>query len=197
MLCHSAAAAPITYFGLDASKEDLSNAHAARADFVATLGTFVEETMEGLSGRSDPIVFAGTGFQATTDFDRVHNIFAFSVSGTRALLDQGPPSLEAPGYDDWVQFSQPITAFGSYFAQGGDGPANQLTLRLANTSLGTSKDVSLTLGPGAPFLNIFFFGVTDIDPFDRVTMIETVDYDGILLDDMIAGYVGQPTAASV
>jgi autotransporter-associated beta strand protein len=195
-LCSFTEAAPMTYFGLDASKEDLTHANAARLQFVATLNSYAEETLEALAGQADPTILEGTPFEAETDFDRVHNIFAFSVSGTRALLDQGPGSIEAPGFDDWIQFSQPITAFGSYFAQGGDGPANQLTLRLANTSLGTSKDVSLMLGPGAPFLNIFFFGVTDTDPFDRITMIESVDYDGILLDDIIAGFVRQPIAAS-
>jgi hypothetical protein len=40
--------------------------------------------------------------------------------------------------------------------------------------------------------NIFFFGLTDSEPFDRVTLRETYDYDGILLDDMIAGYVLPP-----
>jgi hypothetical protein len=197
VLSSPAAAAPVTYFGLDASKQDLTNANAARSDFVATLDSFVVETMESLSGQTDPTVFAGTPFHAATDFDQVFGVFAFSVSGNNALLDQGPPSAEGPGFDDWVQFSQPITAFGSYFAQGGDGLANNLTLRLENTTLGTSKDVSLTLGPGAPFLNIFFFGVTDTDPFDRVTMIETVDYDGMLLDDMVTGFVAPlPTVSN-
>ena len=196
ILCSSAAAAPVTYFGLNASKQDLTNAHAARSEFVDTLDTFVVETMESLTGQSDPAVFAGTPFQAATDFDGVFGVFAFSVSGNNALLDQGPSTAQGPGFNDWVQFSQPITAFGSYFAQGGDGPANNLTLRLTNTGLGTSKDVPFTLGPGAPFLNIFFFGITDTDPFDRVTMIETVDYDGMLLDDMVAGFVAAPASMS-
>jgi hypothetical protein len=78
VLCSPAAAAPVTYFGLDASKQDLTNANAARSDFVATLDSFVVETMETLSGQADPAVFAGTPFQAATDFDQVFGVFAFS-----------------------------------------------------------------------------------------------------------------------
>jgi hypothetical protein len=189
-------ATPVTYFGLDASRADLTNSKAARNNFVAKLSPFAVEDMEALGGESDPTILAGTPFAAQTDFDRVHTIYAFSVSGDHALLDKGPPNQQAAGVNDWIQFSQPLTAFGSFFAQGGDGLANTLTLRLTNTSLGTSKDVSLTLGPSAPFLNIFFFGVTDTEPFDRVTMIETHDYDGILLDDTMAGFFAPPLVSS-
>ncbi len=185
------AAAPITYFGQDAANVDLTNSNAVRANFVATLSSFAVESMEGFANnQTDPTLFAGTMFQATSNFDRVVAAAAFSVSPLNALLDQGPTSEQGPAFNDIVQFSQPITAFGSYFAQGGDrAQPNSLTLRLENTGLGTSKDVTVTLGPLAPFLNVFFYGVTDTDPFDRVLMVESDDFDGILLDDTIAGIV--------
>jgi hypothetical protein len=186
---HSLGAAT-TYFGIDPSKLDLTNSNAARNSFVAALGSFAEETMEGFAvDTPDPVLFAGTPFEATSDFDRVVAFAPVAVSGSNALLDAGPPAAGGTPVNDVVQFSQPITAFGSYFGQGGDGVPNVLTLRLENTSLGTSRDVTVTLGPGAPFFNIAFFGVTDTDPFDRVTMLESEDFDGILLDNTVAGHV--------
>ncbi len=184
-------AAPTTYFGgPDASNLDLSGSNQARDDFAATLSLYALETMETVAGQTDPVLFASTPFEATTDFNQVFSYALLAVSPTNALLDQGPESEDGPAFDDWIQFDQPITAFGSYFAQAGDGGANTLTLRLENTGLGTSKDIVVgTLGPGAGFYNIFFFGVTDTDPFDRVTIIESLDYDGILLDNAIAGIV--------
>ena len=44
-----------------------------------------------------------------------------------------------------------------------------------------------TLGPNWPFYNVVFFGVTDTEPFNRVSLVESHDNDGILLDDLIAG----------
>jgi prepilin-type N-terminal cleavage/methylation domain-containing protein len=128
--------------------------------------------------------------EATTDFNQVFSFFPLAVSPDSALLDQGPSAPDGPGFNDWIQFPQPITAFGSYFSQAGDGLANTLVLRLENTQFGTRRDISVgSLGPGAPFYNVFFFGVTDAEPFNRVTMIESLDYDGILLDDIVAGFV--------
>jgi hypothetical protein len=191
-------AEPVTYFGMDASNLDLTNANLARNNFVATLSDYAEETMEAVAGQEDPLLFDGTPFEATTDFDQVFSFFPLAVSPVNALLDDGPASENGPGFDDWIQFSQPITAFGSYFSQGGDGLANTLTLRLENTNLSTSKDVIVgTLGPSAPFYNIFFFGVIDTDPFDRISMVETLDYDGILLDNAIAGYAAVPEPSTL
>ncbi len=46
--------------------------------------------------------------------------------------------------------------------------------------------------------NVFFFGVTDTDPFDRVSIIEANDYDGILLDDLTVGYVApEPSSIAI
>lgn len=186
-----AAAAQTTFFGIDDSKADLTNSMQARDDFLATLGVWGTDTLESVAGMADPpLAFGATGITATTDFDSAISYVLLSVSGSVLLLDDGPDGAEGPAFDDVIELSEPVTAFGSFFAQGGDGPANTLTLRLENTGLATSKDVVVgTLGPTAPFNNIFFFGVTDTDPFDRITMIESYDYDGILLDDITVGFL--------
>jgi hypothetical protein len=36
---------------------------------------------------------------------------------------------------------------------------------------------------------VLFFGVTDTAPFNRVSFVETYDRDGLLYDDLIAGYI--------
>jgi hypothetical protein len=184
----SSAAAQQVYFGRDASKADLTNANVARSDFLSHLASFGVEDLETKAGVADPMLaFGATGITATTDFDTAFSFASTAVSGTVALLDKGPAAADGPAFDDFMVLSQPVTAFGSYFTQGGDGNANTLTLRLENTMLGMSKDVMLTLGPGWEFFNVFFLGVTDADPFNRVTMIESLDFDGILLDDITVG----------
>ena len=97
-----------------------------------------------------------------------------------------------------MTFSSPVTAFGSYFIQAGDSLANTLTLRFENTSLGTSKDVVMgTIGPGASFSNVFYFGVTDTDPFNRVTLLPSNNGDGILLDNITIGTVAVPEPSAL
>ena len=106
-----------------------------------------------------------------------------------------PATANDPGIPDVFNFSAPVTGFGSFFSNAGDGAANTITFVLENTGLGTSKNV--IVGPlpgGASFDNVFFFGVTDTDPFNRVTMIESLDFDGILLDDVTIGFVPEPSS---
>jgi hypothetical protein len=43
------------------------------------------------------------------------------------------------------------------------------------------------LGPDWPFYNVIFFGVTDSQPFNRISFLESYDADGLLFDDLIAG----------
>jgi hypothetical protein len=183
-----------TYFGGPAaSKLDLTNTNVARNAFLATLSSFGVENLEGLAGQQNPtLAFGATGVTAATGFSNgVNSQFAYSVSGTNFLWD-------TEGVNDWLQFSQPVTAFGSYIVQGGDGssappvstPPNKLTFRLENTAQGTSKDVVVSdLGPDWAFYNVVFAGVTDSDPFDRISLIESYDYDGLLWDDLIAGFL--------
>jgi prepilin-type N-terminal cleavage/methylation domain-containing protein/prepilin-type processing-associated H-X9-DG protein len=184
-VCTVACAAPVTYFGRDASKLDLTAANGARQEFLASLETYGVENFESLSGRQNPtLTFGTTGITANTGFSNgVFSQFAYAVSGLNFVWDTA-------GVNDWLEFSAPITAFGSYFVQGGDGPANTFSVRLENTLAGSSKEVPIhTLGPNWPFYNVFFFGVTDTEPFNRVALIETHDNDGILLDDLIAGHL--------
>lgn len=197
-LAATAHGAPVVYFGgPDTSKLDLplatSTVTPVRDAFLATLVTYGVEDLESLAGESNPALnFGSTGITAQAGFPNgVLSAFQFAVSGLNFMWD-------ADGVDDWILFSRPITAFGAYIVQGGDGasaepdltPPNQLTIRLENTLLGTSKDVLVgDLGPDWPFFNVVFVGITAADPFDRVSFIESYDIDGLLYDDLIAGYV--------
>jgi hypothetical protein len=174
-----------TYFGgPDDSKLTMANARAARDSFVATLASYGVEDLEDLGGQLNPtLTFGSTGVTAATGFaNGVNQQPFYAVSGSHFLWDK-------EGDADWLLFSQPVTAFGTYVVQGGDGPANTVTVRLENTQTGASKDVVQTLGPSWPFYNVVFFGVTDTAPFNRVSLVESHDSDGLLPDDLIAGYV--------
>jgi hypothetical protein len=186
-------AASISYFGgPDVSKLGLDKASAAREAFLATLANYGVEDLESRSGANPTLAFGSTGITATTGFSNgVSSHMAYSVSGLKFIWD-------TEGNDDYLEFSEPITAFGSYVVQGGDGssapptsaPPNVLTFRLENTLLGTSKEVSIhALGPDWPFYNVIFVGVTDPQPFNRISFHETYDYDGLLWDDLVAGFV--------
>ncbi len=69
------------------------------------------------------------------------------------------------------------------------GTPDTVTLLLQNTNTMTSSDVTVgTLGPGASFGNVFYFGVTDTNPFNKVTVITTnVADDGYVLDNTSVG----------
>jgi Dockerin type I domain len=193
-LTSTALSAPQTYFGgPDESKNDLTLSNAARNNFLANLSSWGIEDLETLGGQINPtLAFSGTGITAATGFSNgVQSETAFSVSGKNFLLD-------TEGVDDWLQFSQPVTAFGAYLTQSGDGPSrppistppNRFSFRLENTVTGTSKDVFIAnLGPDWPFYNVVFVGVTDTEPFNRISFVESYDHDGILPDDLIAGFV--------
>jgi hypothetical protein len=193
----TAYAEAVAYFGGPApSKLDLTIPNVARNAFLATLSSFGVENLETLGGLQNPtLTFGATGVTAATGFPNgVNTQFAYSVSGTNFLWD-------TEGINDWLEFSEPVTAFGSYIVQGGDGssapptsaPPNKLTFRLENTALGTTKDVVIgDLGPDWSFYNVVFAGVADSEPFDRISLVESYDYDGLLWDDLIAGML-QPT----
>jgi prepilin-type N-terminal cleavage/methylation domain-containing protein/prepilin-type processing-associated H-X9-DG protein len=175
-----------TYIGgPDQSKQSMTSSLAARANFVAALASYDVEDLETLGGQVNPTLsFESAELTATSGFaNGVNSFFLHAISGNNFLWDK-------EGVADWLLFSEPITAFGTFISQGGDGPANNLTLRLENTLLGTSKDVVIgTLGPSDPFYNVRFIGVTDTLPFDRISFIESHDNDGLLFDDLIAGFL--------
>jgi hypothetical protein len=186
-------AVPMTYFGLDNPKGTMTNSTKARSEFLATLSSYGIDNLESYDGfQEDPtLTFAGTSITAQTDVDYVAEFAFFAVSGTKLLLDKGPAKVDGPAVPDVFTFSEPITAFGMYLVNGGDATtANTITVTLLNTLLNTSKTVSLgTLGPRLGFNNTAFFGITDTDPFNRIIWEESFDYDGILFDDIIAGFV--------
>jgi hypothetical protein len=182
----------VPYFGgPDNSKITLSAASAARNAFLATLSSYGVEDLEDNSGVNPTLTFGTTEISATTGFaNGVNSAFQYSVSGFNFLWD-------TEGVSDWLEFSEPVTAFGSYVVQGGDGssapptsaPPNTLKFRLQNSQTGTDKEVTIQdLGPNWPFYNVIFVGITDAQPFDRISFIESYDYDGLLWDDLVAGF---------
>ena len=71
-------------------------------------------------------------------------------------------------------------------------PTNQFKIILENDADSYYEEVPIqNLGPNWPFYNVIFVGVTSPDPFDRISFSETYDYDGLLYDDLIAGYVDE------
>jgi hypothetical protein len=194
--------APLVYFGLDDPRGTLVNSTAAFNSFTATLSSYGTDTLETYAGfTEDPtLTFGSTGITAGTDFDIVASFAVLAVAGNNALLDKGPAAAGGPAINDTFLFNLPITAFGTFVSNGGDAStANSISLLVENTVLGTSKTVEIgTLGPGASFNNVVFFGFTDTEAFNKITLIESFDYDGLLLDNITAGQVtAVPEASSV
>jgi hypothetical protein len=202
----SAHAVVFTFFGgPDQSKLSLtqpgSTVTGLRNDFLTGFSSYGVEDLEDNGGQTNPTLsFPGTGLTATTGFaNGVNSQFAYAVSGLNFLWD-------TEGVADWILFSTPITMFGAYVVQGGDGasapptstPPNELRFRLENTLLGTSKDVFVrSFGPDWPFYNVTFVGVKDTDSFNKISFLESYDRDGLLWDDLIAGYSLPAPEASV
>jgi hypothetical protein len=183
------AAAPLLYFGgPDSSKADLTNSNAARDAFVATLSTYGVENLNSVTaGPTLTLTFGATGITGTTsEFESpasgLNSFALFAVTDSNFIYDDGAKN-------DSITFSEPITAFGTYITQSGDGEPNNLTIRLENTVAGTSVDIQQTLGGGWPTMNVIFLGVTDTNPFDKITFIESLDSDGLLFDDLYAGHL--------
>jgi hypothetical protein len=184
------APAQVAFFAHDDPRGTLANSTAARNAFLAALPANGTDTIEGYAAFTpDPtLTFGTTGVTAQTNVDFVAGFAALAVSGNNLLLDR------ADGGDVFT-LSIHVNGFGAFITQAGDGAAaNTISYLLENTTLGTSKTVvGGTIGPNATFDNVFFFGVTDTDPFNRVTILETNDAaDGILFDDVTIGAVPEP-----
>jgi hypothetical protein len=143
-------------------------------------------------GKSNPTlafgaITAATTFGAGTSSGGVQGVSStFAVSGSNALVAYPVSPVNINSFT----FSQAVTAFGSYFIQVGDSGANTITMRFENTSLGTSKDIVFPqVGPSAGFTNVFYFGYTDTDPFNVVTMLLSNTADGVLMDNITIGTV--------
>lgn len=193
--------ATTTFSGLDNPRGSFANSNAAFDSFTATLSSFGIDNIDGLAGFTpDPVLaFGATGITAQSDVNFVAPFGTLAVSGINALYDAGPGSPTGAAIDDTFLLNTPISAFGFYASNIGDAAtANTVSVILENTLLGTSKIVPIgTFGPGNDSNATLFFGVTDTDPFNKVTLLETFDYDGLLLDNVTAGYLAIPEVGSI
>lgn len=176
-----------------------SNVTPIHDAFLNSLSSYGVNDLEAIAAGPNPVItFGGTGITGTTNFPGGVNAFTLlAVSGNNFLLDvEGANSTP---FNDSITFSRTITAFGTYITNAGDGNANNFSVLLENTVAGTSKTIDFgTLGPDAPQTNVRFFGFTDTAGFDRISFIESNDFDGMLYDDIIAGDVAAvPEPASI
>jgi hypothetical protein len=191
-------AAPQVFFAHDNPAESRVESDAKFSHFTAGLFDFGVYTAEADSPftPNPSIGFPGTSITADTENVIVMQAPGFSIDG-QALLE-----LEftgAPQGNTTFDFNQPITAFGLYAIEGGDsGNDNPTTFRLTDTTANTFVDVLIQVGPDWETGNIFFLGIADTVPFDRVTIIETGDLaDGMLYDNIVAGFVPEPNSCAL
>ncbi len=179
---------PVGFFARDAAVSTMVNAPAMQSSFFSTLMSYGTDNLEADAGQSHPkLTFGTTGVTASTDFDG-------AVTGPPGSASSGSVSLLALPTSQTMTthsltFNSPITAFGAYFLDGGQGQSNVLTLELDNTITGTSTDVLLgTIGPDWTSGNVLYFGVTDATAFNRVVLLESNSSDELYLDDITAGF---------
>jgi hypothetical protein len=206
-MAQPSSAVPTVFFNRDdntALMTSFPNSQAKFNQFTATLNSFGVDNIESINsgpptfGFNPNLSFGSTGITATTQGVLAQAAPTFSI-GTQALLEQ-----EGAGQatvNTVFSFNQPITAFGAFVIQGGDGTNNNLTtFRLRNTISSTSVDVPIQVGPGWGDNNVFFFGVTDTSPFNQVEILEALETpstpgavsDGMLYDNIVAGNVPEP-----
>jgi len=218
-------AVPTMYFDRDdnmLATPTLPNSTAMFNAFTEGLSSYGIETVEGINtgsptfGLAPKLTFVGTGITCNTDTGpfqptttAVAPPFAGFSIGSKALVESDalalfdPQAPQLPITDTVFNFSQRITAFGVFVIQGGDGPVNTnpTTFRLIDTASNQTVDqvVVTPLGPNWGSNNVFFLGVTDTVPFDRVQIIETTDgTDGMLYDNIVAGFaIPEPGALAL
>jgi hypothetical protein len=181
----------------DTRANDLPAAVSAENAFLAALSSHGLENFDTYpdaaygSTATQSLNFVGTSITGTAAFSGMFKLppIPSPVSTPAVLVAQPPPQNSPPNAND-ILLSAPVTAFGAYFIQAGDSTADTLTLRLENTVANTSTDVVIgTVGPGANFNNVFYFGVTDTNPFDKITLLQSDASDGVLLDNVTVGDV--------
>jgi hypothetical protein len=192
-------AAPTVFFDRDDMTSGVTsfpNSQAKFNQFTSTLGSFGVDDIESHLGPTPKLIFGATGIQA----DAV-NLVATPTPGFPVTIDDvalieyefffGGPSL-----NPLFMLSQPVTGFGTFVTNAGDmGNDNPLTFRFRNTSTNATFDVPVHAGPGWGFDNVFFLGVTNSEPFDEITVLETIDAnDGIQFDNVVAGNVPEPSS---
>lgn len=189
-----ALAAPVTYFGHDDPRGTMANVSKARDAFQASLSSFGVETFESYAAFAvDPkLAFGATGITGTSDASFIVSSATYAAGGTKSLLDSGPTTPTGAPFNDYFLLSQPVTAFGLFIANVGDAVENSISLLLENTLIGPAATRTVqvaTIGPGTAQNNILFVGVTDTDSFNKVSVLETTDYDGTMYDNITVGFV--------
>ena len=195
-----------TFFGDDNPRSGSSNAFLARDTFFNALTLRGTDDIEsyGAFTPAPTLSFGATGITSTTDVEFVAPFAQIAVSGTQLLLGRlgGDVQNPVPNLSDVFGLSSTVTAFGMFFTEVGDlGNQTTLSFVLENTILSTSHNVNIgTFGTGRPNDALFFFGVTDTTPFNRVTLLKSTAGnlpDGILFDDVTVGLAIVPEPSSL
>jgi len=186
--------APSVFFDRDDSTALMTsfpNSQAKFNQFTASLSSFGVDTIDSATGFDPTLVFGATGITAASQGVLAQSAPTFQI-GTQALLEADVVGF--PQVNTMFTFNQPITAFGAFVIQGGDGANNNpTTFRLRNTVTNAFVDVPVQVGPGWGNNNVFFLGVSDAVPFNQVENIESTDMaDGMLYDNILAGSVPEP-----
>jgi hypothetical protein len=196
--------APTVYFARDDSTAlmmSFPNSQAKFNQFTATLNSFGVDTIETIDvgpptfGANPQLSFGATGITANTQgVIAVEPPFAGFSIDAKSLSELDAATM-SPAVDTIFSFNQYITAFGLFVIQGGDGEFNDnpTTFRLRDTATNAFVDVPVQVGPDWGFNNVFFLGVTDLVPFNEVSILETNDLgDGMVYDNIVAGNVPEP-----
>lgn len=209
--------APTIFFGLDNNSGDIvphPNSDAEFNRFLTYLVSYGVEPVDGIDTNTplipgvnvafDPtLVFRtnpnGTGSttgitaQASGVFATDGTPFQNLAIGTKSISETDtifPP----PTVNTSFEFNQPVTAFGLYLMQAGDTVQNTITFQLENTSTSATASVPVVAGPNWGDRSIFFLGIGSDFPFNKVTLLESVDgADGQVYDHFVAGrFIPEP-----
>jgi hypothetical protein len=195
-----AADAQATFFGDDDPRDSLANSIAARNAFLANLFTFGTDDIESYPDflPQPTLSFGALGITSSTTVEFVAPFPQLAISGDKLLLGNlgGDFQNPIPNQSDVFVLSSPVEGFGMFFTEVGD-LTNETTLALVleNTILNTSKNVPIGTFTGRQTDAVFFFGIIDADPFNRVTLTKATTgnaVDGILFDDVSVGFATVP-----
>ncbi|HEY2838165.1 MAG TPA: hypothetical protein VGJ26_03400 [Pirellulales bacterium] len=220
-----AMATPVVFFDHDEralASQPFPNTTAARNSFlsqVATLGgTGYDQNLS--SGIPNPTANPSFGFPGSTITASTTNFTYQGVSSVAVNnANNGAASLglietEVAGgtattaLHNWIDFSQPINAFGVYLCQAGDVLGHPVTIVLENTATGSTEDVVVNVGPNWQGFSIAYLGIIDTGfLFNQVTMTEDTDVDnngvsddlqdGIILDNLTVAALPVPEPSSL
>jgi hypothetical protein len=187
------ARAAITFFGLDNPRGTLTNSLQAESDFLTALSSFGTDNVDLFPhGTPDPLlVFGATGVTATAGNTFVDAINFTPVSAPNVLWDGFGNENEV------FIFNMPVHGFGTFLLGLGTNTTTTLTYVLENTLLATSQNVVAgPFGPNAFEDNVAYFGVIDAaNPFNRVTVQASQDFDFFAFDNLTVGFT--PASAAI